>query len=152
MPAKAKAAAPAKTNAKAGAAKATAAAKKVTVKRSRPVRTSAVFRRPHTRRTESNPKYPRELLSKPLDAFRIIRYPSHTEAALKMVEERDTIVFIVDPRANKKQIKEAVKKLYEIKSKRVNTLIKPDGTKKAFVKIDPSQETLEIASKIGLLS
>ena len=42
-------------------------------------------------------------------------------------------MFIVDNRANKIQIKDAVRKLYDLKAIKVNTLIRPDGKKKAMV-------------------
>lgn len=35
--------------------------------------------------------------------------------------------FIVDTKANKAQIKQALKKLYEIDVLKINTLIRPDG-------------------------
>lgn len=33
----------------------------------------------------------------------------------------------------------------------VNTLITPAGTKKAYVKLPPDQEALDLASKIGII-
>ena len=43
---------------------------------------------------------------------------------MKKIEEHNTLVFIVNVRANKPQIKEALKKLYDIDCVRVNTLIR----------------------------
>lgn len=43
---------------------------------------------------------------------------------MKKIEDNNTLVFIVDIRADKKKIKEAVKKMYEIHTKKVNTLIR----------------------------
>jgi large subunit ribosomal protein L23Ae len=43
---------------------------------------------------------------------------------MKKVEEQNTLVFIVDVKANKRQIKTALKKLYDIDAKKVNTLIR----------------------------
>lgn len=43
---------------------------------------------------------------------------------MKKIEEHNTLVFIVDVKANKRQIKEAVKKLYDVEAARVNTLIR----------------------------
>ena len=57
----------------------------------------------------------------------------------------------MDPHATKDQIKKACDKLYNFKPVRVNTLIKPDGTKKAYVKVPKDQEALEIANKIGIM-
>ena len=43
---------------------------------------------------------------------------------MKKIEDNNTLVFIVDIRANKKKIKDAVKKMYDIQTKKVNTLIR----------------------------
>ena len=43
---------------------------------------------------------------------------------MKKIEEHNTLVFIVDVRANKRQIKDAVKKLYDVQAAKVNTLIR----------------------------
>jgi large subunit ribosomal protein L23Ae len=56
--------------------------------------------------------------------YETIKFPLTTESAMKKVEENNTLVFIVDIKANKKQIKAAVKKLYDIKAQKVNTLIR----------------------------
>lgn len=42
------------------------------------------------------------------------RFPLTTESAMKKIEDNNTLVFIVETRANKSQIKAAVRKLYEI--------------------------------------
>ena len=43
---------------------------------------------------------------------------------MKKIEENNTLVFIVDVKANKRQIKAALKKLYDVECVRVNTLIR----------------------------
>ena len=43
---------------------------------------------------------------------------------MKKIEENNTLVFVVDVRANKYQIKQSLKKLYDIDCVRVNTLIR----------------------------
>jgi large subunit ribosomal protein L23Ae len=48
----------------------------------------------------------------------------NTESAMKKIEENNTLVFIVDIKANKRQIKEAVRKLYDVKALKINTLIR----------------------------
>ena len=127
--------------------------RKVVTKKKKKVHTTVHFRRPKTRLYEKNPKYPRGTSNplKVMDKFRIIRYPVTTESAMKKIEENNTLVFIVDLFANKNQIRNAVNKMYEIKVKRVNTLIRPDGLKKAMVKLDEKFDALDIANKIGIL-
>lgn len=43
---------------------------------------------------------------------------------MKKIEEHNTLVFIVDIKSNKRQIKDAVKKLYDVQALKVNTLIR----------------------------
>lgn len=43
---------------------------------------------------------------------------------MKKIEENNTLVFICDVKANKAQIKEALKKLYDVDTVRINTLIR----------------------------
>ena len=57
----------------------------------------------------------------------------------------------VNIRANKPQIKQAVKQLYDIDVAKVNTLIRPDGQKKAYVRLAPDYDALDIANKIGII-
>ena len=57
-----------------------------------------------------------------LDQWKIIKYPLTTESAMKKIEDNNTLVFLVDKKCNKPQIKFAVKKLYDIDVAKVNTL------------------------------
>src|SRR3989338_9279472 len=116
-------------------------------------RASVHFYRPKTLRLARNPKYVRHAVAhtNKMDPYRIIKYPLTTETAMKKIEENNTLVFIVDLRANKYQIKSAVGKLYDIKPLKVNTLIRPDGKKKAFVRLGKDVEALDIANKIAIL-
>jgi large subunit ribosomal protein L23Ae len=43
---------------------------------------------------------------------------------MKKMEENNTLVFIVDIKANKAQIKQALKALYDIDTVKINTLIR----------------------------
>ena len=57
-----------------------------------------------------------------LDLHTIIKYPLTTESAMKKIEDQNTLCFIVDVKANKHQIKEAISKLYQIKVLKVSCL------------------------------
>ncbi|XP_054435570.1 60S ribosomal protein L23a-like [Pteronotus mesoamericanus] len=62
----------------------------------------------------------------------------------------NTLVFIVDVKANKHQVKHAVKELYDIEVAKVNTLIRPDG-EKVYVQLAPDYDALDVAHKIGII-
>ncbi|KAK6234791.1 hypothetical protein SCA6_010128, partial [Theobroma cacao] len=122
-------------------------------KKAKKIRTKVTFHRPKTLKKDRNPKYPR--ISAPprnkLDHYQILKFPLTTESAMKKIEDNNTLVFIVDIRADKKKIKDAVKKMYDIQAKKVNTLIRPDGTKKAYVRLTPDYDALDVANKIGVI-
>lgn len=92
----------------------------------RKVRTNVHFYRPKTLSLRRTPKYPRHSAPRTnkLDHYAIIKHPLTTESAMKKIEDNNTLVFIVDVRANKPQIKASVKKLYDIDVSKVNTLIR----------------------------
>ncbi|KAK2095080.1 hypothetical protein P7K49_026496 [Saguinus oedipus] len=58
-----------------------------------------------------------------LDHDAIIKFPLTTESAMKKIEGNDTLVFVVDVKANKRQIQQAVRKLYDTDVAEANTLI-----------------------------
>ncbi|KAI0194984.1 60S ribosomal protein L25-like protein [Astrocystis sublimbata] len=120
----------------------------------RKVRTSTTFHRPKTLTLSRAPKYHRRSIPHEprLDEHKIIVHPLNTESAMKKIEEHNTLVFIVDVKSNKAQIKQALKKLYEIDVVKINTLIRPDGRKKAYCKLTPDVDALDIAAtKLALV-
>ncbi|VDM73305.1 unnamed protein product, partial [Strongylus vulgaris] len=86
-----------------------------------------------------------------LDTFAIIKHPLTTESAMKKIEDHNTLVFMVDVRANKYQIKNAVKKLYNIDVQKINTLITPLLEKKAYIRLTSDYDALDCANKIGII-
>lgn len=145
---------PAKKDAATKATKAARAAKSgVQIVKKKKIRSSVRFDRPDTLKLGRDPKYPRKALAnKPkLDDYQVIKYPLTTESAMKMIEDDNTIVFIVDVRANKPKIKAAVSKIYDIQAAKVNTLVRPDGQKKAYVRLTADNDALDVASRIGII-
>ncbi|KIJ60276.1 hypothetical protein HYDPIDRAFT_161141 [Hydnomerulius pinastri MD-312] len=120
---------------------------------SRKPRFSVSFRRPKTLKLPRNPKYQRKSIphAPRMDEFRTIVSPLNTESAMKKIEEHNTLVFIVDIKSNKRQIKDAVKKLYDVQAAKINTLIRPDGKKKAYVRLAADHDALDVANKIGFI-
>merc|ERR1712196_572360 len=149
-----------RTKASMGKAKAADKAKQVakavtkgTSSTSKKVRRGIKFHLPKTLKLARNPKYPRKYRqgSNSLDRHQILKYPLTTESAMNKIEENNTLVFIVDVRASKVQIKEAIKKMYDIDTSKINTLIRPDGQKKAYVRLTQDYDALDVANKIGII-
>merc|ERR1712176_266969 len=145
------------TEAMAGKDKASKAAKAtrstINKNKSKKTRMSVTFHRPKTLKRARDPKYPRKSApSAPLlDNYGILQWPLTTESAMKKIEDNNTLVFIVDTRADKKKIRAAVQEQYDIQIKKINTLIRPDGKKKAYVRLTADYDALDIANKIGII-
>lgn len=88
--------------------------------------TSTHFHRPKTLRLARNPKYARKSVPSvsSLDKYAILRAPLCTESAMRKIEQDNTLVFLCDVRANKHQIRRALKSLYDVDCAKVNTLIR----------------------------
>ena len=57
----------------------------------------------------------------------------------------------MEVKANKHQIKQAVKKLCDIDVAEVNAMIRPDREKRAYVRLAPDCDGLDVAKKIGIV-
>jgi large subunit ribosomal protein L23 len=85
-----------------------------------------------------------------MDPYKVIKKPLISEKDFELIERENKLVLWVDLRATKKQIKEAIEILYNVKVDKVNTLITPKGTKKAYVRLSEFDDAADIASRMGL--
>ena len=81
----------------------------------------------------------------------VIFYPLMTESASLMVERDNKLVFVVNRKAGKSDVKRAVEELYEVKVIKVTVQTTPQGEKKAFVKLHPEFKASDVAIKLGIL-
>jgi large subunit ribosomal protein L23 len=86
-----------------------------------------------------------------MNSNEVISYPLMTESASLMVERDNKLIFVVNLKAEKSDVKHAVEELYEVKVSKVNLLITPQGEKKAFVKLTPEFKASDVAIKLGIL-
>jgi len=86
-----------------------------------------------------------------MDVNDIIFYPLMTESASLMVEKDNKLIFIINLKAGKSDVKRAVEQLYGVKVEKVSLLITPQGEKKAFVKLTPEFKASDVAIKLGIL-
>ncbi|MFX1418487.1 MAG: 50S ribosomal protein L23 [Promethearchaeota archaeon] len=82
--------------------------------------------------------------------YKIIKKPLITEKTFDLIEKENKLVFIVNRKANKNQIKKAVEKLHNVKVIKINTMITPKGEKKAFVKLHSEYSAQDIAIDLGI--
>lgn len=86
-----------------------------------------------------------------MDPWRTLKYPYLTEKSISLIENENKIVFVVDRKADKKKIKEAFEKAFEVKVEKVNTEIMISGEKKAFIKLKPEFKAGDVAVKLGII-
>jgi len=86
-----------------------------------------------------------------MNPLKVLKYPHMTEKSVGLIEKENKIVFIVDRKADKKQIKEAFEKTFEVKVDKINTEITFQGEKKAYIKLKPNFKARDVAVKLGMV-
>ena len=86
-----------------------------------------------------------------LDPWTILLYPLLTEKAIGKIESENKLVFIVNRKSSKKQIRWATEKAFNVKVVNVKTLIDRKGRKKAWIKLSKKYPAAEIATRLGML-
>ena len=82
--------------------------------------------------------------------YKVIIRPLITEKTFELIEKENKLVFIVERKANKGQIKKAIEKIHNVRVIKINTLITSRGEKKAFIKLHPDNSAQDIAIDLGV--
>lgn len=80
----------------------------------------------------------------------ILIAPIKTEKVVGKMEFDNTLVFEVDIKASKKDIKEEVEKRFSVKVVNVNTHITPKGKKHALIKLAEGFKADDVAMKLKI--
>ncbi len=86
-----------------------------------------------------------------MDPWKVLKHPHMTEKSIGLVERENKVVFIVDRKSTKQEIKKAVEDAFEVKVEKVNTEITAGGEKKAYVKLKPEFKAIDVAVKLGIV-
>lgn len=81
----------------------------------------------------------------------VIKYPLTTEKSVRVMEADNKLIFIVELKSTKHDIKRAVEEMFKVKVVNVNTAIMPSGEKKAYVTLSPDTPAIDVATKLGLI-
>ena len=87
---------------------------------------------------------------KDINVPKILLHPVGTEKAVRLLDQ-NKIVFAVDRRATKKQIKEAFQVQFDVSVESVNTMISTKSKKKAYIKLSKDSNAMDVATNLGLL-
>ena len=94
------------------------------------------------------------------DVYQVIKAPLRTEKGTRLVESGQSVIVLkVNPRANKREVKEAVEKIYKVKVDTVRTATflgkfkrmgrsrgkRPDW-KKAYITLKPGEKIPEFST------
>ena len=86
-----------------------------------------------------------------MEIYNLIKYPLSTEKSIRLMEAENKLIFVVDKKATKKEIKKAIEEMFKVEVGSVNTFINADGEKKAHVKFSAKYPAIHIATKMGLM-
>ena len=85
------------------------------------------------------------------DPYTVIRYPLSTERSIRNIEFDNKMVFVVQAKAKKLDVKRAVEQLFNVKVKDVNIQNAVTGEKRAYVKLSPEYQASDISADLGLI-
>mgnify|MGYP001601466860 CR=1 FL=1 len=85
------------------------------------------------------------------DLYSIVKYPLSTEKSIGMIKANNSLIFVVDNKANKTEIKKAVEEMLKKKVKSVNTNLDVNGRKLAYVQFAADTPALDVATQLGML-
>lgn len=85
-----------------------------------------------------------------MDAENVIKYPVSTERTLRTMESENKLLFVVDRKATKADVKKAVESMFKVKVVDVNTYI-TGGKKKAYVRLGSENPAIDVATKLGMM-
>ena len=85
-----------------------------------------------------------------MEEYNIIKYPLSTEKSIRLMEAENKLIFVVDIKATKPEIKTAIEKAFSVKVESVKTHIM-NGEKRAFVRFSMETPAIDIATQLGLM-
>ena len=85
------------------------------------------------------------------DYYGVIRYPLTTEKSVRIREQENKLIFVVDKYASKQDIKHSIEKMFNVKVLDVNVTILNDGRKKAYVKLAKENVARDVITQMGLM-
>ncbi len=86
-----------------------------------------------------------------MNTYAVLKYPVSTEKAIRMMESQNKLVFVVERKAKKADIKKAFEVTFKVKVTAVRTVITPRSQKRAYITLSPESPALDIATQLGMM-
>lgn len=80
-----------------------------------------------------------------------VKYPLATEKSIRLMESENKLIFVVNSKAKKAEIKKEIEELFKSKVASVNTFTNTKGEKRAYVKFSDETPAIDIATQLGLM-
>ncbi len=81
----------------------------------------------------------------------LIKYPVSTEKSIRLMESENKLIFVVDRKARKSEIKKEIENMFKVKVVKINTTTTPKGDKRAYVKFSQETPAIDVATQLGLI-
>jgi len=85
-----------------------------------------------------------------METYKTIKYPLSTEKSIRLMESENTLIFVVDKKATKIDIKKSIEDAFDVKVKDVRTFI-INGKKRAYIRFSNETPAIDVATKLGLM-
>jgi len=84
-------------------------------------------------------------------AFDVLIAPLTTEKSIRIMESENKLIFTVAKKATRNEVKTAIEQAFKVKVLRVNTMITPQGIKKAYITLSKETPAIDVASQLGIM-
>ena len=86
-----------------------------------------------------------------MKAENVLKYPLTTEKAVRLIEKENKMLFVIDMKADKADVKKAIENFFDVKVDKVNTYVTNKGEKKAYVQLNAAYPAIDVMTKLGLM-
>ena len=85
------------------------------------------------------------------NAYSVLKHPVSTEKVVRLVELENKLLFVIDMKATKKDVKKAFEEAFEVKVNKVNTFVTNRGEKRAYIQLSKESPAIDVMTKLGLM-
>lgn len=82
--------------------------------------------------------------------YDVLINPLTTEKSVRQMEAENKLIFVVNKKSKKRDVKEAVESMFDVKVIKVN-IHNRTGKKIAYVKLHPDFNAMDIATQLGII-
>ncbi|MBI2148111.1 50S ribosomal protein L23 [Candidatus Woesearchaeota archaeon] len=83
--------------------------------------------------------------------MKVLKYPLATEKVVRLMDKDNKLLFVVDMKAKKEDVKKAVEAAFDVKVDKVNTFVTNKGEKRAYVKLTAAYPAIDVMTRLGLM-